>query len=45
MDLGTGALREGTVKLLRKLPYVKSFRDGGPGHGGAGATIVEFERD
>lgn len=43
--LGTGALREGTRKLLGNLPYVKSFRDGGAGHGGSGATIVEFERD
>ncbi len=42
--LGTGALREGTLKLLRKLPYVRSFQDGGPGNGGAGATIVEFDR-
>lgn len=40
--LGTGALREGTRKLLKKLPYVQSVRDGGAGHGGAGATIVEF---
>jgi DNA mismatch repair protein MutS2 len=43
--LGTGALREGTRKLLGRLPYVKSFRDGGIGHGGSGATIVEFDRD
>jgi DNA mismatch repair protein MutS2 len=43
--LGTGALREGTLHLLRKLPYVKTFRDGGTGHGGTGATIVEFDRD
>jgi DNA mismatch repair protein MutS2 len=43
--LGTGALREGAHKLLHQLPYIKNFRDGGAGHGGAGATIVEFERD
>lgn len=43
--LGTGALREGTVKLLRRLPYVKAFRDGGAGRGGSGATLVEFDRD
>lgn len=43
--LGTGALREGTRKVLRDLPYVRSFHDGGPGQGGAGATIVEFDRD
>jgi DNA mismatch repair protein MutS2 len=40
--LGTGALREGTRKLLAKLPYVKTYYDGGTGRGGAGATIVEF---
>jgi DNA mismatch repair protein MutS2 len=43
--LGTGALREGTHKILGKLPYVKTFRDGGAGHGGSGATVVEFDRD
>jgi DNA mismatch repair protein MutS2 len=43
--LGTGALREGTHKLLGKLPYVKNFRDAGAGQGGSGATIVEFDRD
>ncbi|MCM2324066.1 MAG: Smr/MutS family protein, partial [Oligoflexia bacterium] len=43
--LGTGALREGTRKLLSRLPYVKDFRDGGTGQGGTGATLVEFERD
>lgn len=42
--LGTGALREGTLKILKKLPYVKTFRDGGAGHGGTGATIIEFDR-
>ena len=41
--LGTGALREGTRKILGTLPYIKTFRDGGTGAGGAGATIVEFE--
>lgn len=43
--LGTGALREGTRKILSSAPYVKTFRDGGAGHGGTGATLVEFERD
>lgn len=43
--LGTGALREGTRKLLGSLPYVKTFRDGGAGHGGTGATLIEFDRD
>lgn len=39
---GTGALREGVRKLLHSLPYVKEFRDAGPGQGGTGATLVEF---
>lgn len=43
--LGTGALREGARKILKNLPYVKEYRDGGAGHGGTGATIVEFDRD
>ena len=42
--LGTGAIREATRKLLKRLPYVKSYNDGGVGRGGAGATVVEFER-
>jgi DNA mismatch repair protein MutS2 len=41
--LGTGAIREGTRALLAKLPYVREYRDGGQGFGGAGATLVEFE--
>ncbi|MBC7387546.1 MAG: Smr/MutS family protein [Cryobacterium sp.] len=41
--LGTGAIREGTRSLLKSLPYVKEYRDGGAGGGGTGATIVEFE--
>jgi DNA mismatch repair protein MutS2 len=43
--LGTGAIREGTRKLLSQLPYVRHFADGGVGRGGSGATVVEFERD
>jgi len=42
--LGSGALREGSRKLLAELPYIKEYRDGGLGQGGAGATIVEFDR-
>jgi DNA mismatch repair protein MutS2 len=42
--LGSGALREGAHRLLAKLPYIRSFRDGGAGNGGSGATIVEFDR-
>lgn len=41
--LGSGAIREGTRKLLGTLPYIKAFRDGGPGRGGTGTTIIEFE--
>ena len=43
--LGTGVIREGAHQLLKKLPYVRSFRDGGVGQGGTGATIVEFDFD
>ncbi len=43
--LGTGAVREGTRKVLKGLPYIKTYRDGGAGHGGTGATLVEFDRD
>ena len=42
--LGTGAIREGARALFKSLPYIKEYKDGGAGHGGAGATIVEFER-
>jgi DNA mismatch repair protein MutS2 len=42
--IGTGVIREAVRALLSKLPYVKEFRDGGAGHGGTGATIVEFDR-
>jgi DNA mismatch repair protein MutS2 len=42
--LGTGAIREGARKLIGKLPYIKTFRDSGLGQGGAGATLVEFDR-
>ncbi len=41
--LGSGAIRENTRKLLGTLPYIKSYKDGGPGAGGAGATVVEFD--
>ena len=39
--LGTGALREGTRTLLREIPYIKEYRDGGPGQGGTGATLID----
>jgi DNA mismatch repair protein MutS2 len=41
--IGTGALREGTRKLLEGLPYVKEFKDSGMGLVGAGSTIVVFD--
>ncbi|MCC7441937.1 MAG: Smr/MutS family protein [Bdellovibrionales bacterium] len=40
--MGTGALKDGTWKLLRSLPYIVNFREGGPGQGGAGATVVQL---
>ena len=40
--VGSGALRTGCHDLLRTIPYVQSFQDGGPGLGGAGATRVIF---
>lgn len=42
---GTGALREGSRALLKRTPFVKNYRDGGSGEGGAGATIIEFDVD
>lgn len=41
---GTGAIREGARKVISSLPYIKSYRDGGPAQGGAGATVIEFDR-
>jgi DNA mismatch repair protein MutS2 len=40
---GTGALREGTRKLLATLPYIKEYRDAGQSRGGTGATLIEFD--
>ena len=42
--LGTGVIRQGTLELLKGLPYVKNYSDGGTGRGGDGATVVEFSR-
>jgi len=40
---GTGALRTGVQNFLKKHRSVKSFRFGGQGEGGLGATIVELK--
>ena len=37
---GTGALRTGVRSELRKHPLVKNFREGEPGEGGDGVTVV-----
>jgi len=40
---GTGALRKGVQKYLKKCPQVKSYRFGGEGEGGVGVTVVTFK--
>jgi DNA mismatch repair protein MutS2 len=40
---GTGALRNAVHRELRRLKYVKSFRDGDFDEGGNGATVVTFK--
>ncbi|KZE39953.1 recombination and DNA strand exchange inhibitor protein [Bhargavaea cecembensis] len=40
---GTGALREGIQKFLRRHPRVNSFRFGEAGEGGYGVTVVELK--
>ena len=40
---GTGTLRNAIQNHLKKCPYVKSYRNGEHGEGGAGATVVEFK--
>lgn len=42
---GTGALRGRVRELLAADPRVEDFRDGGPGEGGRGVTVVEFRSD
>ena len=40
---GTGALRQAIHARLRRISYVKEFRDGNYNEGGNGATIVTFK--
>ena len=40
---GTGALRAGIHKHLKRLKYIKEFHLGGFGEGDAGVTIVVFK--
>ncbi|MDD4504581.1 MAG: endonuclease MutS2, partial [Clostridiaceae bacterium] len=40
---GTGVLRAGIMQLLKSHTHVKSYRSGGFGEGGIGATIVEIK--
>jgi DNA mismatch repair protein MutS2 len=41
--MGTGAVRERVLELLKGYPRIRSIRPGGPGEGGAGVTVVELE--
>lgn len=41
--VGTLVLKRGISEFMRNLHYVKSFRGGEYGEGGAGVTIVEFK--
>jgi DNA mismatch repair protein MutS2 len=40
---GAGKLRKAVAKLLERHPLVSSWRLGGPGEGGGGATVVELK--
>lgn len=40
---GTGTLRTAVQNYLKKCSYVKSYRNGEHGEGGAGATVIEFK--
>lgn len=40
---GTGTLRNAVQNYVKNLSYVKSYRTGAHGEGGAGATVIEFK--
>lgn len=40
---GEGKLRRAVAQLLERHPLVASWRLGGPGEGGGGATVVELK--
>lgn len=40
---GTGALRKGVEKLIRKTPAIKSHRPGEQSEGGSGVTVLELQ--
>ena len=40
---GTGILRAGIMQLLKSHKHIKSYRSGGFGEGGIGATIIEIK--
>ena len=41
--IGTGVIREGVTKYLRRNKHVKSFEYAPQNAGGSGATIVTFK--
>ena len=41
---GTGALRSAIHEKLKRMKYIESYRLGGGGEGGVGATVVSFKK-